>query len=75
LLIGLPVGKLFCASIDINVLNDFFATGVYDKNSTFRVTTSPSMDILVSSNLERLIFHLFCNDASKTAELMEALNT
>ncbi|HFI0143312.1 TPA: threonine synthase [Streptococcus suis] len=73
--IGLPVGKLICASNDNNVLTDFFSTGVYDKNRTFRVTTSPSMDILVSSNLERLIFHLFGNDAAKTAELMEALNT
>ncbi|HFR3771043.1 TPA: threonine synthase [Streptococcus suis] len=73
--IGLPVGKLICASNDNNVLTDFFSTGVYDKNRTFRVTTSPSMDILVSSNLERLIFHLFGNDAGKTAELMEALNT
>src|SRR5574344_1430262 len=73
--IGLPVGKLICASNDNNVLTDFFSTGVYDKNRTFRVTTSPSMDILVSSNLERLIFHLFGNDAVKTAELMEALNT
>lgn len=71
--IGLPVGKLICASNDNNVLTDFFATGVYDKNRAFRVTTSPSMDILVSSNLERLIFHLFGNDACKTAELMEAL--
>ncbi|HEM6536344.1 threonine synthase [Streptococcus suis] len=73
--IGLPVGKLICASNDNNVLTDFFSTGVYDKNRTFRVTTSPSMDILVSSNLERLIFHLFGNDAAKTADLMEALNT
>lgn len=73
--IGLPVGKLICASNDNNVLTDFFATGVYDKKRTFRVTTSPSMDILVSSNLERLIFHLFGNDAAKTAELMAALNT
>lgn len=73
--IGLPVGKLICASNDNNVLTDFFATGVYDKKRAFRVTTSPSMDILVSSNLERLIFHLFGNDAAKTAELMAALNT
>lgn len=73
--IGLPINKLICASNDNNVLTDFFTTGVYDKKRTFRVTTSPSMDILVSSNLERLIFHLFGNDAGKTAELMEALNT
>lgn len=73
--IGLPVGKLICASNDNNVLTDFFTTGVYDKKRTFRVTTSPSMDILVSSNLERLIFHLFGNDAAKTAELMDRLAT
>ncbi len=71
--IGLPINKLICASNDNNVLTDFFTTGVYDKKRTFRVTTSPSMDILVSSNLERLIFHLFGNDAAKTAELMDRL--
>ncbi|MDW8743055.1 threonine synthase [Streptococcus suis] len=73
--IGLPINKLICASNDNNVLTDFFTTGVYDKKRTFRVTTSPSMDILVSSNLERLIFHLFGNDATKTAELMNRLAT
>ena len=73
--IGLPVGKLICASNDNNVLTDFFKTCVYDKKREFKVTTSPSMDILVSSNLERLIFHLLGNDAVKTAELMTALNT
>ncbi|HFU1089910.1 TPA: threonine synthase [Streptococcus suis] len=73
--IGLPINKLICASNDNNVLTDFFTTGVYDKKRTFRVTTSPSMDILVSSNLERLIFHLFGNDAAKTAELMDRLAT
>ena len=73
--IGLPVGKLICASNDNNVLTDFFKTRVYDKKREFKVTTSPSMDILVSSNLERLIFHLLGNDAVKTAELMNALNT
>ena len=69
--IGLPVGKLICASNDNNVLTDFFKTRVYDKKREFKVTTSPSMDILVSSNLERLIFHLLGNDAVKTAELYE----
>ena len=73
--IGLPVGKLICASNDNNVLTDFFKTRVYDKKREFKVTTSPSMDILVSSNLERLIFHLLGNDAVKTTELMNALNT
>ena len=71
--IGLPVGKLICASNENNVLTDFFTTRVYDKKRSFKVTTSPSMDILVSSNLERLIFHLVGNDATKTKELMESL--
>ncbi|MTB63744.1 threonine synthase [Streptococcus sp. zg-86] len=72
--IGLPVGKLICASNENNVLTDFFKTKVYDKKRAFKVTTSPSMDILVSSNLERLIFHLLGNDAAKTAQLMTALS-
>ena len=71
----MPVGKLVCASNDNNVLTDFFKTRIYDKKREFKVTTSPSMDILVSSNLERLIFHLLGNDAVKTAELMNALST
>ncbi|MBF0787120.1 MULTISPECIES: threonine synthase [unclassified Streptococcus] len=71
--IGLPVGKLICASNENNVLTDFFKTKVYDRKRVFKVTTSPSMDILVSSNLERLIFHILGNDAAKTAELMTAL--
>lgn len=71
--IGVPVGKLICASNENNVLTDFFNTGVYDKKREFKVTTSPSMDILVSSNLERLIFHLLGNDAEATKSLMEAL--
>ena len=71
--IGLPVGKLICASNDNNVLTDFFATKTYDKKRAFKVTTSPSMDILVSSNLERLIFHLVDNDAQKTKDLMDQL--
>ena len=71
--IGLPVGKLICASNDNNVLTDFFATKTYDKKRAFKVTTSPSMDILVSSNLERLIFHLVGNDAQKTKDLMDQL--
>ena len=73
--IGVPVGKLICASNENNVLTDFFATGTYDKKRDFKVTTSPSMDILVSSNLERLIFHLLGNDAAKTKELMDTLVT
>ncbi|WP_219123106.1 threonine synthase [Streptococcus constellatus] len=71
--IGLPVGKLICASNENNVLTDFFKTHIYDKKRCFKVTSSPSMDILVSSNLERLIFHLLGNNAEKTAELMTNL--
>ncbi|MBM7643195.1 threonine synthase [Streptococcus loxodontisalivarius] len=71
--IGVPVGKLICASNENKVLTDFFTTGTYDKKRDFKVTTSPSMDILVSSNLERLIFHLLGNDAEQTKALMEAL--
>ncbi|KXT75346.1 threonine synthase [Streptococcus sp. DD12] len=72
-LIGLPVAKLICASNENKVLTDFFHSKTYDKKREFKVTTSPSMDILVSSNLERLIFHLVGNDASRTKALMEAL--
>ncbi|WP_067103207.1 threonine synthase [Streptococcus sp. DD13] len=71
--IGLPIGKLICASNENNVLTDFFKTRIYDKKRSFKVTTSPSMDILVSSNLERLIFHLSGNNAEKTSALMDAL--
>ncbi|MFV8044687.1 threonine synthase [Streptococcus pluranimalium] len=73
--IGVPIAKLVCASNENKVLTDFFQTGTYDKKRAFKVTTSPSMDILVSSNLERLIFHLLGNDATKTKELMDALLT
>ena len=72
--IGLPVGKLICASNENHVLTDFFKTHVYDKKRSFKVTSSPSMDILVSSNLERLIFHLLGNNAEKTADLLKSLN-
>lgn len=72
--IGLPVHKLICASNENKVLTDFFATGTYDKKREFKVTTSPSMDILLSSNLERLIFHLVGNDAAATKELMTSLS-
>lgn len=61
---GLPVNKLICASNENNVLTDFIRTGVYNKNRPFHTTSSPSMDILVSSNLERLLYDLTgCNDA------------
>lgn len=72
---GLPIGKLICASNDNKVLFDFFKTGIYDRNREFVLTISPSMDILVSSNLERLIYHISGNDTEKTASLMQALST
>ena len=71
---GLPIGKLICASNDNKVLYDFFSTGVYDRNREFVLTTSPSMDILISSNLERLIYRIAGNDADKNAALMAALS-
>lgn len=71
---GLPIGKFICASNDNKVLYDFFESGVYDKNREFILTTSPSMDILISSNLERLIYRIAGDDAVKNAELMKALN-
>ena len=70
---GLPVHKLICASNDNKVLYDFFRTGTYDRKRDFILTTSPSMDILISSNLERLIYRIAGNDADKNRELMSAL--
>ena len=70
---GLPVGKLVCASNENNVLTEFWKKGTYDSKRPFRLTMSPSMDILVSSNLERLIFELSGRNASLTAERMSAL--
>ena len=72
---GLPIGKLICASNENKVLFDFFATGEYDKNREFILTNSPSMDILISSNLERLIYRIAGNDAEKNAELMKSLSS
>ena len=69
---GLPLGKLLCASNDNKVLTDFFRTGIYDKNRPFHVTTSPSMDILISSNLERLLYFAGEN-AEECKKLMEEL--
>ena len=71
---GLPVGKLVCASNANNVLTDFLETGRYDKNRPFYKTVSPSMDILVSSNLERLLY-LLSGDAALVKRLMEQLKT
>ena len=70
---GLPVAKLICASNENKVLYDFFETGKYDKNREFILTSSPSMDILNSSNLERLIYWAAGNDAKKNVEFMTAL--
>ena len=68
---GLPIGKLICASNVNNILTDFLRTGVYDRNRKFHLTMSPSMDILISSNLERLLY--FVAGAEKTAEYMKSL--
>jgi len=70
-----PINKLICASNENKVLFDFFTSGRYDKNREFILTDSPSMDILVSSNLERLIYHIADNDSQKTATLMKALSS
>ena len=72
---GLPIAKLICASNENKVLFDFFRTGTYDKNREFMLTSSPSMDILISSNLERLIYRIAGNDAAKNKELMAALTS
>lgn len=71
---GVPIGKLICASNSNNVLTDFLNTGAYDKNRPFYQTISPSMDILVSSNLERLIFHLTSGDDAQVVRWMAQLN-
>ncbi|MGM9522048.1 MAG: threonine synthase [Oscillospiraceae bacterium] len=71
--LGIPIKKLICASNKNDVLTDFIKTGVYDKNRSFYTTISPSMDILVSSNLERLIFNLSGGDDKLTAEYMSEL--
>ena len=70
---GLPVKKLICASNRNRVLTDFFETGVYDCNRPFYTTTSPSMDILVSSNLERLLYHLAEENSDEIVALMNSL--
>ena len=72
---GVPVGKLICASNENKVLYDFFETGVYDRNREFILTTSPSMDILISSNLERLLYRISGDDDQKTKDMMEALKS
>lgn len=72
---GVPINKLICASNENKVLFDFFRTGTYDKNREFVLTSSPSMDILISSNLERLIYTIAGQDGQKNAELMDALKS
>lgn len=71
---GVPIAKLICASNENKVLYDFFRTGNYDRNREFMLTSSPSMDILISSNLERLIYRIAGNDAKKNADFMAALS-
>lgn len=70
---GLPIGKLICASNENKVLYDFFRTGSYDRNREFILTSSPSMDILISSNLERLIYKI-AGSEEKNKEMMGALS-
>ncbi len=72
---GVPIGKLICASNSNNVLTDFLETGTYDRNRDFFTTSSPSMDILISSNLERLLFHLSGEDDAKIRDYMNELAT
>lgn len=70
---GIPIGKLICASNENKVLFDFFQSGIYDKNRAFVLTTSPSMDILISSNLERLLYVISGEDAEVTKKMMDSL--
>ena len=70
---GLPIGKLICASNANNVLTDFLRTGVYDRNRHFYTTVSPSMDILISSNLERLLYDLSGCDSARVKGWMDSL--
>ncbi|MGN1417766.1 MAG: threonine synthase, partial [Acutalibacteraceae bacterium] len=72
---GVPIKTLVCASNSNNVLTDFLKTGTYDKNRKFYCTTSPSMDILISSNLERLLFHLTDENDAIVRNLMKKLSS
>lgn len=71
---GVPINKLICASNENKVLFDFFQTGAYDRNREFKLTSSPSMDILISSNLERLIYRIAGSDPEKNAQMMKSLS-
>lgn len=73
-MMGLPVNHLICASNENNILTDFINTGVYDANRDLKVTTSPSMDILVSSNLERFLYHISGEDTELINDLLNNLN-
>ncbi|MCQ2380546.1 MAG: hypothetical protein MJ025_06480, partial [Victivallaceae bacterium] len=72
---GVPIARFICASNSNNVLTDFIRTGTYNRNRPFHTTISPSMDILVSSNLERLLYHLLGGNCETVAELMKKLAT
>ena len=72
---GVPIARFICASNRNNVLTDFIRTGTYDRNRPFHTTTSPSMDILISSNLERMLYHLSGNDPELIRGLMNQLKT
>lgn len=72
---GLPIAKFICASNENNVLTDFINTGIYNKNRDFHTTISPSMDILISSNLERFLYDLTERDDKVITDLMNSLNT
>jgi threonine synthase len=72
--LGVPIDKLICASNDNKVLFDFFSTGIYNRNREFVLTSSPSMDILISSNLERLIYFIAGNSNLTNEELMKSLS-
>jgi len=73
-MMGVPLGKLICASNQNNVLTDFINSGKYDRNREFHATNSPSMDILISSNLERLLYALSDNGTTEVNALMKNLN-
>lgn len=74
-MMGLPINKFICASNKNNILTDFFTTGKYDANREFYKTNAPAMDILVSSNLERLVWFMSGKDGNKVREYMEKLNS
>ena len=73
-MMGLPIDKFICASNKNNILTDFFMTGKYDANREFYKTNAPAMDILVSSNLERLVWFMSGKDGNKVREYMDKLN-